>query len=343
MTCGGDSGPAQKQKKLSRNEEVVRTMTRQHDDEAGSKCFNDRMTTDDLFRTLRDLIQVDVGNRGLARDPVDNLLTACPDDFSNACRSIAEHPNPRVGIVTGFMIPSVEPPTGETDGPLGALFLDRVFAALNIPTVLITDRAAMNALSAGLSEQGSRSILVEVTAKLDPTAVLRETGSLTHLIAIERSGPTRTTGHNRTMRGRDITDLTAPTHLLFEGQREYITVGIGDGGNEIGMGKVPFDTIRKNIPAGDQVACRVATDHLIVGGISNWGAYALAAGVMALKRQAHPGFFDLPTERHMLEHIVANGPLVDGVRGAQLASVDGLDWDEYAQPLRQIKEILASM
>jgi D-glutamate cyclase len=299
------------------------------------------MMTDDLVHKLRDLIQVDVGNRGLARDPVDNLLTACPDDFSDACRSIAEHPNPRIGIVTGFMIPGVEPPTGETDGPLGALFLDRAFAALNIPIVLITDRSAMAALSAGLTAQGSRSVLIEVTAKLDPAAVLGEAGPLTHLIAIERSGPSRATGRNLTMRGRDITDLTAPTHLLFEGPREYVTIGIGDGGNEIGMGKVPFDALRKNIPDGEQVACRVATDHLIVAGISNWGAYALAAGVMAFKKPVHPGLFDLPTERRMLEHIVANGPLVDGVRGARSASVDGLDWDEYAKPLRQIRETLA--
>ena len=91
------------------------------------------MTIDDTLRALRDTIQVDVGNRGLARDPADNLFTACPDDFAAACRSIADHPAPRVGIVTGFMIPSVDPPTGETDGPLGALFLARAFHHLGIP------------------------------------------------------------------------------------------------------------------------------------------------------------------------------------------------------------------
>ncbi|HVK07685.1 MAG TPA: glutamate cyclase domain-containing protein [Gemmataceae bacterium] len=298
------------------------------------------MATDDLLRTLRDLVQVDVGNRGLARDPADNLLTACPDDFANACRSIADHPGPRVGIVTGFMIPSVEPPTGETDGPLGALFLDRAFAAIGVPTVLITDRSAMDALADGLVAHGSRSVLVEVTAGLDPAAVLHETGPLTHLIAVERSGPSRATGRNHTMRGRDITDLTAPTHLLFEGDHEYVTIGIGDGGNEIGMGKVPYETVRKNVPNGEQVACRVATDHLIVAGISNWGAYALAAGVLALRGQGLPGLFDPAAERRLLERIVTAGPLVDGVRGERSATVDGLDWDEYARPLGQIRTAL---
>src|SRR5262245_18414576 len=109
------------------------------------------MTLAEQRRALRDVVQVDPGNRGLARDPVDNLLTAFPDDFANACQSIAEHPSPRVGIVTGFMIPSVEPPTGETDGPLGAIFLARAFATLGIETVLISDDSAMNALRSGVS------------------------------------------------------------------------------------------------------------------------------------------------------------------------------------------------
>src|SRR4029078_1648449 len=97
------------------------------------------MTLDDTLRALRDAIQIDVGNRGLARDPADNLFTACPDDLAAACRSIADHPAPRVGVVTGFMIPSVDPPTGETDGPPGALFLARAFEHLGIPTVLLSD------------------------------------------------------------------------------------------------------------------------------------------------------------------------------------------------------------
>ena len=43
------------------------------------------MIPDAFLRELRDLIQDDVGQRGLARDPIDNLLTARPDDFAAAC------------------------------------------------------------------------------------------------------------------------------------------------------------------------------------------------------------------------------------------------------------------
>jgi hypothetical protein len=33
---------------------------------------------------------------------------------------------------------------------------------------------------------------------------------------------------------------------------------------------------------------------------------------------------------------------VDGVTGKQTATVDGLTWEEYAQPLTRIREILES-
>jgi hypothetical protein len=56
-------------------------------------------------------------------------------------------------------------------------------------------------------------------------------------------------------------------------------LAIGDGGNELGMGKV-LDEIIKNpkIADGDKIGCAVAADFLIAASVSNWGGYALAAG-----------------------------------------------------------------
>ena len=295
------------------------------------------MTLDDTLRAIRDAIQVDVGNRGLARDPADNLFNAFPDDFAAACRSIAEHPNPHVGIVTGFMIPSARPPMGETDGPLGSLFLANALAHAGIPCKLFSDDAGLAALRAGNQFLNRQIAAISLPAKPRPEML----HPLTHLVAIERCGPSHKNGRNHTMRGRDITDLTSPAHLLFEGQRPYVTIGIGDGGNEIGMGKLACETICNNIPNGDVVACRTATDYLIVAGVSNWGAYALAAGVMLLRGQVDPSLFDVERERKMLEHLVANGPLVDGVSGQRTATVDGLTFDEYIKPLQRIRALLS--
>src|SRR6185436_14111832 len=66
--------------------------------------------------------------------------------------------------------------------------------------------------------------------------------------------------------------------------RGALTVGIGDGGNEVGFGRIP-SVVREVMPAGDTCMCpcgggsaaAVATDVLVVGAISNWAAYGVAA------------------------------------------------------------------
>ena len=200
----------------------------------------------------------------------------------------------------------------------------------------------------------------------------RQAGPLTHLLALERVGPNHTLAsllaqvdeedraerqedferevpedqrdRCHSMRGRDITVNMSPAHWLMEAaagqQPPMITLGIGDGGNEQGMGKIPWDVIRRNIPRGNLVACRVPADHLIVCGISNWGEYGLAAGVRLL-RSAPPDadLFDVDRERALLQEMVQQGPLVDGVSGLQTATVDGLDFARYAEVLTKLAKI----
>ena len=331
--------------------------------------------------SIRDIIQEDIGNRGLRSDPSANLISAFPEDFAAACESLASTSNAAVAIVTGFYIPHAVPPCGETDGPLGALFLARALTPLGIKVVLATDSFCATALEVGLAAAGLRKAVplvvlpsVEQTGPMSLTdywnAFLERSGPLTHLIALERVGPSHTPEslqaqpetsiadiqqflaelpaehHDRchTMRGRDITASMSPAHRLFEiaGQKErgIVTIGIGDGGNEIGMGKIPWAVLRRNIPNGGLVACRVPTDHLIVCGVSNWGAYGLGAGVRLLRgASGETDLFDLDREEALLEIMVEKGPLVDGVSGLPTVSVDGLTFDRYAEPLKRIRGI----
>jgi D-glutamate cyclase len=322
------------------------------------------VTPDDTLTAIRDVIQEDVGGRGLRTDPHDNLVTATANDFVAACRSIAGTPGAAVAVVTGFIIPTADPPAGETDGPLGAVFLARALAPLGIPVVLLSDPFAVPALAAGLTACRLRDMVPveEIPEQVNPARMLRGL-PVTHLIALERVGPSHTPAsvrpeeaetfvrevpaehHDRchTMRGRDITDLMRPAHRLFEvpAPGRPVTIGIGDGGNEIGMGKLPWDTIRRNVPGGDVVACRVPTDHLIVAGVSNWGAYALAAGVQFLRGAAFDGeLFDVDREGELLRVMVEQGPLVDGVTGRREAGVDGLPFEQYAEKMFEIGEFL---
>jgi hypothetical protein len=335
--------------------------------------------TDAALAGLRDLIQEDIGGRGLGTDPAGNLLTACSGDFAAACRSVANSARPALAVVTGFFIPHGQPPCGETDGPLGAIFLARALVPLGIKVVLAIDAFGTHALQVGLAECGLEKQIPVITlpsfglaTSLTPEAYRRafftRAGSLSHLVALERVGPSHALAslqaqlgphgavgetyldflHDapqeeqdrcHSMRGRDITDQTSPAHYLFE-QKGPVTIGIGDGGNEIGMGKVGWDVIRRNIPRGGLVACRVPTDHLIVCGISNWGAYGLAAGVRRL-RGLPPGgeLFDPDVDRRILQAMVERGPLVDGVTGGQTATVDGINFDRYGEKLLAIGKV----
>jgi D-glutamate cyclase len=335
------------------------------------------MTTDTLT-AIRHLIQQDPGRRGLGTDPTSNLLTACAEDFAGACRSLANTRNPAVAIVTGFFIPTANPPCGETDGPLGALFLARALVPLGVRVALLTDGFCRPALDAGLRACGLENSVAALTLPGPECPwdtflakgwqpYLRETFRPTHLIAIERVGPSHTPlsiqhqlgvgeplldflnevpkdHHNRchTMRGLDITGRMSPAHLLFEAasqEKGLTTIGIGDGGNEIGMGKISWDVIRRNIRGGALVACRIPTDFLIVAGVSNWGAYGLAAGFMVLRGcPLLRELFDPEREHSLLEIMVQHGPLVDGVKGQQTATVDGLSFEQYAAPLERLAD-----
>jgi D-glutamate cyclase len=287
------------------------------------------MTPDDKLAAILAAVQVDPGGRGLARDPADNLFTATAGDFQAACRVLAKRPV--ANVLSGFYIPTAEPPAFETDGPLGAVFLIRALQQVR-----------------GYGDQYPcevpvfRAIMAGLAAAKHPGQFTHHAGLPVHLICIERAGPA-SDGNYYTMRGRDIGPHLDPyPKASFARLLPHdVTIGIGDGGNEIGMGKVPHETVVKNIPNGDLVHCQVPTDHLIVAGVSNWGAYALAAGVYVLRGVTPPAdLFDPDREREILEVMVREGPLVDGVTGQQTATVDGLTWDEYARPLVRIREIL---
>jgi hypothetical protein len=306
---------------------------------------------DDFFRQLEALIQRDVGGRGLARDLNDNLFTRTRGDLAAACSSLYEalrRGKLEVAIVTGFYIPSAA--AFETDGPLGAVFLARVIHALGGHAVLLAEDECLASMQ---HAEGSNFSLL-------PKGRLNSPG---HLIAIERAGPSHTpqsicrlcpeslhaflaqipaSEHNRchTMRGHDVTPFTLPLHELFE-TTGPITIGVGDGGNEIGMGKIPWSVIARSVPNGGVIACRVPTDHLIVCGVSNWGAYALAAGLWRLAgATGAAAVFDSDAERELWHNVLKQHKLVDGVTGQRELTVDGLDWETYSAPLRAMRDVL---
>jgi hypothetical protein len=268
-----------------------------------------------MLSRLLAAVQIDPGGRGLANDPIDNLFTATAGQFERACESLARATH--VAIVTGFFIPGATPPAFETDGPLGAWFLHRTLKSLGISSEIRSEPPVLRAIGLAF-----------------------DSGDPSHVVFIERGGP-GLDGIRRTMRGTDITDYLDPSFDLVP--PDTVTIGIGDGGNEIGMGSIPHETIVRNIPNGDSIHCRVPVDHLIVAGVSNWGAYALGAGVAHVRGKSVPTHLHDPTyQLDVLRRMVAAGPLVDGVTGLPTATVDGLSWSDYTRPLEAIRDTLIS-
>lgn len=277
--------------------------------------------TDD--RTLDDLILVD-DRRGISA-----LRPHVPTDCcERAARRLLDCGHGTVLVVTGFY--EIQPGVIETDGPPGALAIGRALTALGFETTYVTDRYGAPFMEAELTNgiplidfpiaasDESKAFARELLAKTKPVAV----------IAVERCGLTADDRYLN-MSGRDLTPYTARTDYLFDGT---FTIGIGDGGNEIGMGRVAA-VIRDTPRLPDEPAV-TTTDELIICSVSNWGGYGLVA---ALSR--HTGRDLLPSdedESALITRMAANGA-VDGHYLVPMAAVDGFTLDENAQVLGTLR------
>ena len=159
-----------------------------------------------LGARLEELIGHDAGGRGLARH-ADNLLTRSRGHLQGAATLLATAGETRPLIVTGFPILAADPPgTGETDGPPGALALARASVAAGGKAVLAAEGTSARALSVAVTHLRLKgSIEVVDLAGLPPgnlpAALERRCGSCTHIIAVERVGPTHTEDSFRTWAG----------------------------------------------------------------------------------------------------------------------------------------------
>ena len=206
-----------------------------------------------------------------------------------------------VVIITGFpCLLEYNPPT-ETDGPIGAMAIALALIRIGKRVTVITDEvnedvvlsagAALGATKTsslthssthGSNSTGPHAIISQLCLESFPGAADFDEGDNSRLlkiaedcdlvIAIERAGPA-SDGTYRTMRKIDMSHVIAPLDLLFTAAAEsgVSTIGIGDGGNEVGMGKVFEAVLASGIPNAKEIACVTSCEHLIVSSVSNWG------------------------------------------------------------------------
>ncbi|MCS7102657.1 MAG: DUF4392 domain-containing protein [Candidatus Korarchaeum sp.] len=258
-------------------------------------------------------------------------------------------------IVTGFrVLPSQ---AQETDGPLGAASIARALGdTLGAKPVLMIERESTHMMRAALSSLGMReaesyeellnsrnSFLLrsfpysveeaegkaeEAISKLNPSMVL----------AIEKVGRA-TDGRYHTMRGLDVTDLHMKVEPLFEraASSGILTVGIGDGGNEVGMGNIR-EAVEDYVPNGKLIAAVSRVDTLICSAVSNWGGYGLSAALALLtgKNEA----LHTPEEEELMLRAVVEAGAVDGVTGRSELSVDKLPMKIHVAMIKMLEGFL---
>ena len=243
-----------------------------------------------------------------------------------------------VFIVTGFVIK--DRLFGETDGPLGAVSIARALNILGKNPVIITDKYSKKILKVAL-EVVDLEVDLEIVTKQDennPYENLLNKYKPDCLVSIERPGEAMD-GLMYSMTGECINSLVPSMDCLFKNaqKRGLCTIGIGDGGNEIGMGKIR-EYVVNNVPKGDIIAAAFATDYLIVAGVSNWGAHALVAALSILFKQDL--LYSTETEERLLRAIVGIGA-VDGMTKQNTLTVDGLGIKDNTKVLKNLRTVVA--
>ncbi len=225
-------------------------------------------------------------------------------------------------IGTGF--PVVD--TFETDGPVGTIALYDALEKVGATPIIVCGRPLSQALTnqyrvheirVGDHDQREQEA-IEAMEKYQPQAI----------VSIERPGQAADGGYYN-MRGESISPRTA-CFDTFMNLSECPTIAIGDGGNEIGMGKVSEALKDLNI-----VPSATSCDELIVADVSNWGAYGLISFLSVwhgsdLLKEINP--------LGILEYISELGS-VDGVTRINQLTEDGLPVSEGESILYELREV----
>ena len=313
-----------------------------------------------VISSIEDIISQDEGGRGMASLVVKGdleLAAKVMARLQNSC----EGRIPQVLILSGFPCCVNESPPTETDGPPGTLAIAKAAVCLGYDVTIVTDNCNKEVFYAACSQlDWNNKVALEAfpaeadMSEEDYTRLNELADNRCDLvIACERAGPAKD-GHCYTMRGIDMTSkgLIAPLHKIVDrarGDKNVLFLAIGDGGNELGMGKV-YESIVSNpsIRNGSLIAATMPADYLIAASVSNWGGYALASACACVKLDDSVEKLDplefIPKssdEVNLLDRCVKAG-CRDGVSGEMECTVDGMPLKTSLDCLENIRSQLQS-
>ena len=279
-------------------------------------------------------------------------------------------PGDLVLIATGWLNrPYVSRVIAESDGPTGAAALARaVNIGLGAVPVVLVEAEIVSAMSAILHAAGLRRLpLADTIAAGQPDVLLHAACVLPYpvdraeadvmagrllehrvgaFVAIEKGGANEV-GRVHMSQGRECTDTVAALDSLIRlcRTRSIPTIGIGDGGNEIGMGNAA-GSLRDVLPYGTECGCGCGggvvpheeTDIVFPVTVSNWGGYGICAALAAALERSDV-MHDERLERRML-HACSTQGLIDGVTGFTEPTSDGLDEDVHVAIVTLLRTLI---
>lgn len=256
---------------------------------------------------------------------MNSLLRALePGSYLRAARLIVANKG-LVLIGTGFPVGD----SFETDGPVGAIILYQLMQKLGVNAMLACGEPLFSVLKHDYAclelpvhSDKAEDFALESLLRLQPELI----------ISIERPG-LAADGRYYNMRGLDITERCANFDLFFQHAR-CPTIAIGDGGNEIGMGKLAQAVAQLAITPS-VTDC----DELLLADVSNWAAYGIVALVSKLKNTAAGECWLLDCQPvSLLTYLVSRG-CVDGVTGCATVTEDSLLPEHALQLIADLQQL----
>ena len=284
----------------------------------------------DTIQLLRAAIQTGLSSRGLPDH-------GAPAELAEAAAALRTAGS--VVMATGFCIPATM--TGESDGPPGAAVVAAALARLGIAVHVVTDRFSVGLVRACLSVLGVTTVAVREVPHDGAGSWCRALIARVRpdvLVSVERPGAAAD-GRPYSMRGEDLSAVSADTDALFiEAQRLAIpTIAVGDGGNELGMGRIR-SLVLAGVPRGELIGAKTAADIVITARVSNWGAYALVAAIGLMVGES---LLHTPDDEEALLCVVAALGGVDGMSLRAEPTVDGLSLQANRDLVGQLGRIAA--
>ena len=289
------------------------------------------MSAKEKITQIEEIIFKDPGNRGISSLFQPNSLHKSSELILKTLKTKKSY------ILTGFCCLSS---SSETDGPLGSSLINATLNNLGFNNFLLTDPFSEKVVKAS-SNNGK----IVIENSYENFLENHKESDISFIVSCERPGRSLKNKDYRTMRAKNISHQNCNLDLLFPGENEtksYLTIGIGDGGNECGTGNI-YKEVQKKVNYGNEICTDRFCDVLIMSGVSNWGALGLSASLVILNgEKTNMEFFiqECYYQRKLLEKMIEAGSY-DGVSGKGELSVDGMKFDnEHLEVIEKVVNIV---